>query len=531
VLICLEHGTKRQPSCCNAFQPRSLYLVTHSCLLVSHSRVGFIKIKSVCTLVDGDTHHEHNLPGICFLRGNAVSIFVALHCIETGSVYSLLVDQPRIPIGQVSCLEVPAGMMDDEKETVAGIAVKEMEEECGIVVRPSDLTDLTELACQEALQSGSIPMAGIPPSPGGCDEFVRCMYLEKKVTVTELEEMRGRLQGLREHGEYITLKVVPMEDVWKISGDAKAMISLFLLDQLRREGKLPPAGELATPLVRAEPVLKLNTDAAVQQLAFGLYKIPATDEGVQVISDAIAAGYRHFDGASVYGNEVQLGQALRKSGIPREAFFITSKVWNDAVKDGRAAVRKSVEKSLSDVDYGDYFDAFLVHWPVPGCFVPAYKELEEMHKEGTLRAIGLSNFSIEEYTELAESGITVPPAMNQMEVSPVMYRKDLIDYFQSQNIVVTAYKPLNRAASFGRPEIVDLAAKYAVSPAQIMLRWGLQKSLVILAKTSTASRMPQNRAIMHFTLKDEDMAILDALTTEDDIRARREHELMRKTSL
>jgi diketogulonate reductase-like aldo/keto reductase len=92
-----------------------------------------------------------------------------------------------------------------------------------------------------------------------------------------------------------------------------------------------------------------------------------------VISDAIAAGYRHFDGASVYGNEVQLGQALRKSGIPRKEFFIVSKVWNDAVKEGRAAVRKSVEKSLSDVDYGDYFDAFLVHWPVPGCFVSASK--------------------------------------------------------------------------------------------------------------------------------------------------------------
>jgi ADP-sugar diphosphatase len=211
-------------------------------LLIFHSRVGFIKIKSVCTLVDGDTHHEHNLPGICFLRGNAVSIFVALHCIETGSVYSLLVDQPRIPIGQVSCLEVPAGMMDDEKETVAGIAVKEMEEECGIVVRPSDLTDLTELACQEALQSGNIPMAAIPPSPGGCDEFVRCMYLEKKVTVAELEEMRGRLQGLREHGEYITLKVVPMEDVLEDLGTAKALISLFLLDPCAGKEKLPPAG-------------------------------------------------------------------------------------------------------------------------------------------------------------------------------------------------------------------------------------------------------------------------------------------------
>lgn len=113
---------------------------------------GFAKIKSHCKLIDGETHHDRSrLQGICFLRGNAVSIFVALYC-NDGTVHSLLVDQPRIPIGQVSCLELPAGMIDDEKETVAGIAVKEMEEECGIVVRPSDLVDLTEhrLACEEA---------------------------------------------------------------------------------------------------------------------------------------------------------------------------------------------------------------------------------------------------------------------------------------------------------------------------------------------------------------------------------------------
>jgi ADP-sugar diphosphatase len=183
-------------------------------------RVGFIKINSECTLVDGDTHHEHRLPGICFLRGNAVTILVALFC-EDGSTYSLLVDQPRIPIGQVSCLELPAGMIDDEKETIAGIAIKELEEECGIHIQPRDLTDLTELA----------EFPGIPPSPGGCDEFCRFMYLEKKVTVKELEHMRGRLAGLREHGEYITLRVVSFDDVWKASGDAKAMMYVCLKER------------------------------------------------------------------------------------------------------------------------------------------------------------------------------------------------------------------------------------------------------------------------------------------------------------
>lgn len=216
------------------------------------SKVGFIKIISNTTLYDGITHHEHRLPGICFLRGNAVSIFVSLFCeeeeedvpeiyIDTNNnnqtklstktekrtnEYCLLVEQPRVPIGSVSVFEIPAGMIDDDNETVAGIAVKEMEEECGIHVRASDLIDLTELAFHEttAVQMGYLPICAIPPSPGGCDEFLRYMYLEKKVTMNELNEMKGRLAGLREHGEYITLSVVPKDDVWKVSGDAKAMM-------------------------------------------------------------------------------------------------------------------------------------------------------------------------------------------------------------------------------------------------------------------------------------------------------------------
>ena len=159
------------------------------------------------------------MPGICFLRGNAVSVFVALLCsdddVSEKAQYSLLVEQPRVPVGQVSALETPAGMMDDSTSTVAGIAVQEMKEECGIDVRPTDLVDLTMLA--------GFP-DGIAPSPGGCDEKVRYMYMEKKVTKIELEQMKQRLTGLREHGEFIVLQVVPMEDVWKISGDTKAMM-------------------------------------------------------------------------------------------------------------------------------------------------------------------------------------------------------------------------------------------------------------------------------------------------------------------
>lgn len=170
------------------------------------------------------------LPGICFLRGNAVAILVALFCDDDNhnhdesSAYALLVEQPRVPIGSVSCLELPAGMMDDEKQNVTGIAVQEIREECGIDIRPRELVDLSDLALQTPLKQGNLPMAAVPPSPGGCDEFCRFMYLEKRVSKTELDTMRGRLQGLRDHGEHITLRVVPLEEAWSISGDAKCMM-------------------------------------------------------------------------------------------------------------------------------------------------------------------------------------------------------------------------------------------------------------------------------------------------------------------
>uniref|UniRef100_A0A7S3P4I3 Nudix hydrolase domain-containing protein n=1 Tax=Amphora coffeiformis TaxID=265554 RepID=A0A7S3P4I3_9STRA len=284
-------------------------------------KVGFIKIKSDCTLTDtsGETVR---LPGICFLRGNAVTILVALFCQD--EQYALLVEQPRVPIGQVSCLELPAGMMDDDTQSVTGIAVQEIREECGIEIEASSLVDLSDLALQAPVRQGHLPMAAIPHSPGGCDEFCRYLYTEKRVTNAELEAMRGRLQGLRDHGEHIVLRVVTMDEVWSLSGDAKAMIALFLSQQLRKQGRLASPGGLATPLT-PEPKLTLNNGIKIPQLAFGLYKVPDTVEGEAIILNAIRAGYRHFDGAAFYKNEQTLGRALRQSGLPRKAFLSPAK--------------------------------------------------------------------------------------------------------------------------------------------------------------------------------------------------------------
>lgn len=297
-----------------------------------------------------------------------------------------------VPIGQASMLELPAGMLDGEGG-VAGIAVQEMKEECGIVVKESDLIDLTQLAYGENSD-------GICPSPGGCDEHIRLLYLEKNVTKQELENMKGRLSGLRDHGELITLQVVPFDDIWKLTADAKALCALFLLQQLRREEKVPPIGQLATPLsVSDEPMLTMSNGKTIPQLAFGLYKVPNSEEGERIILDAIQAGYRHFDTAAFYKNEATLGKALRASGLPRESFFITSKVWNDAQKKGRGSVRASVKESLQALDFGGYFDLYLVHWPVPCYYIETYKELELLHDEGKLRSLGLSNFDAKVRTD------------------------------------------------------------------------------------------------------------------------------------
>lgn len=181
------------------------------------SRVGFVKLNSHCTLIDGKTEHEHRLPGICFLRGSSVGILVKLHCRDDGKDYSLLVEQPRIPIGEVCTLELPAGMIDPGSGTIGGVAAKEMKEECGLDIHEKDLTDLTQLAFSDRATRGMCP------SPGGCDEFIRLMYYERSVTMKELDTMRGRLGGLAEEGEVITLQIVEFDSIWQTCSDAKAL--------------------------------------------------------------------------------------------------------------------------------------------------------------------------------------------------------------------------------------------------------------------------------------------------------------------
>mmetsp|Transcript_52823 Transcript_52823/g.128064 ORF Transcript_52823/g.128064 Transcript_52823/m.128064 type:complete len:444 (+) Transcript_52823:589-1920(+) len=281
----------------------------------------------------------------------------------------------------------------------------------------------------------------------------------------------------------------------------------------------------------------------IPRLAFGLYKVPNNAEGERIVVDAIQAGYRHFDSASAYGNEGAVGRAIKQCCRPsstdastivsRSELYISSKVWNDAQVQGREAVRQSILKSLQDLQL-EYLDCVYVHWPVPGRYIETYQELQQLVDEGKIRAIGISNFTIQEFENLmAAPDIKILPEIHQFEVSPFMYRPHVVQFFQQLGIIVAASKALHRGVGINDPEadssIVDMiASDLEVTSAQIMLRWSFQKNLVVLCKTSNPARMRENRDILSFDLTTKEMELLDGLTSAEEIDARAKLEEERK---
>mmetsp|Transcript_52009 Transcript_52009/g.62568 ORF Transcript_52009/g.62568 Transcript_52009/m.62568 type:complete len:277 (+) Transcript_52009:114-944(+) len=196
-------------------QPILLHAVHLQSIDMFGKRVGFIKLRANCTTPDG----RHTLPGICLLRGSAVAVLVSLRAEETNEEYCVLTEQARVPAGKV-ILEIPAGMIDGPSGTFCGTAAKELKEECDIVVKEDELIDLT-----------SMYEEGIPMSPGGCDEYIKLFYCVKTMTKNELESLQGKLTGLRDEGELITLRLVKMDTVWKTCCDAKLLCALFLVEK------------------------------------------------------------------------------------------------------------------------------------------------------------------------------------------------------------------------------------------------------------------------------------------------------------
>ena len=251
----------------------------------------------------------------------------------------------------------------------------------------------------------------------------------------------------------------------------------------------------------------LNTNREMPLLGLGVYKATGENEAENAIISAVESGYRLIDTASVYKNEENVGRGIASCGIPRNELFITTKVWNTAQRLGD--IQGAFERSLDRLKL-DYVDLYLIHWPVPGCYLSTWKVLEEIQKSGRALSIGVSNFEIRHLEELeANSGII--PAVNQIECHPLCYPKELIDYCQDKGIQVQAYAPLARGAYLDNDVMCVLGTKYAHTPAQIGLRWATQKGISVIPKSVHPDRIRSNGNIFDFTTEQEDMDLIDTL--------------------
>ncbi len=252
---------------------------------------------------------------------------------------------------------------------------------------------------------------------------------------------------------------------------------------------------------------KLNSGNEMPVLGLGMYKITDEREAEKTIRCAVNAGYRLIDTASAYMNEDGVGKGIRECGIPRRELFLTTKIWNNAQRlgDVEGSFSRSLERLMTD-----YVDLYLVHWPVPGCYLGTWKELEALYKKGAARSIGVSNFEIRHLEELA-SVSEITPAVNQIEFPPYWYQKNLVEYCHAKGIAVQAYAPLARGAYLDDDVICILAVKYGKTPAQIGLRWIIQKGVAVIPKSAREERIISNGEIFDFVLEDEDMDAIDQL--------------------
>lgn len=256
-----------------------------------------------------------------------------------------------------------------------------------------------------------------------------------------------------------------------------------------------------------EHSILLNTNREMPLLGLGVYKATAENEAESAIEAAVRQGYRLIDTASVYKNEENVGKGIVRCGIPRKDLFITTKVWNTAQRLGD--IQGAFERSLDRLKL-DYVDLYLVHWPVPGCYLNTWKDLERIQESGRALSIGVSNFEIRHLEELKKvSGIV--PAVNQIECHPLNYPRELIEYCQKHGIQVQAYAPLARGAYLDHDVLCVLGTKYGRTTAQIGLRWAIQKGISVIPKSVHPARIEANAQIFDFTIEQEDMDILDTL--------------------
>lgn len=253
--------------------------------------------------------------------------------------------------------------------------------------------------------------------------------------------------------------------------------------------------------------LTLRGGLRIPQVGLGVFRTPSGAETRRVVREALACGYRHIDTARVYGNEADVAEATRESGLARDEVFVTTKIWND--DQGYEQTLRACEQSLARMRF-DHVDLLLLHWPVPGRRLDAWRALERLRSEGRARAIGVSNFMPHHLRELL-ARCAEPPSVNQVELSPFLQQRELRALCDAHGVVVEAYSPLTKGARLAHPVVTRVAAEAGCTPAQVLLRWGLHKGLVVLPKSTRAERLVENLAAAEGALAEGAIAALDAL--------------------
>lgn len=255
------------------------------------------------------------------------------------------------------------------------------------------------------------------------------------------------------------------------------------------------------------PSLPLRTGARIPQIGLGVWQSPRGETTQDAVRAALRLGYRHVDTARIYGNERDVGEGVRSSGVPRDQVFVTTKLWND--DQGYDTALRAFDESLERLGL-DYVDLYLIHWPVAGKRADSWRALERLFAEKRARAIGVSNFLVPHLEELLGSA-KVLPAVNQIEVHPFLQARETRAFCASHDIVVEAYSPLTHAKRIDHPVITEVARRAHRTNAQVLLRWGIEHGMVVLPKSVNEGRIKENAAVFDFELDAGEMRRLDAL--------------------
>ena len=261
--------------------------------------------------------------------------------------------------------------------------------------------------------------------------------------------------------------------------------------------------------VQNVPTLRLNDGREIPQLGFGVFQVPPA-ETEAAVTRALEVGYRHIDTAAAYRNEAGVARAIAAVGLDRSEVFITTKLFND--DHGREQAQRAFAASLERLET-DYVDLYLIHWPVPSedRYVETWQALEEVHREGRARSIGVSNFNLEHLERLGSETETVP-AVNQVELHPYLAQRELRAYQREHGIATEAWSPIGQGGDvLDDPAIRAIAESHDRSPAQAIIRWHLQSGNIVIPKSVTPDRIAENFRAFDFELSDAEMAQIDGL--------------------